>query len=76
MQFNAKKIIKKLQLLPDIEKEKVYDFVLVEGSKKLNAKAKRLARFGIRSIRKLQEWKKKANQTLLKSTKLRNELGI
>lgn len=72
----AKKIIKRIRLLPNDEKEKIYDFVLLEYSKNLSHREKRLARFGIQSIRKLQEWKKKANQTLAKSIELRNELGI
>lgn len=44
--------------------------------KLLNYKDRALARFGIKSIKKLKDLNKKLNKTLSKSTKLRNELGI
>lgn len=65
MRHNAKKIIRNFQVLPDIEK-----------TKDLDTKAKKLARFGVQSIKKLQELNKKGNRVLVKSMKLRNELGI
>ena len=76
MKHDAKKMIRNFQLLPDVEKDKVYSFILVKGIKDLNTKAKKLAKFGIQSIRKLQELNKRGNRTLSKSIKLRNELGI
>lgn len=76
MRHNAKKLIRNFQVLPDAEKNKVYDFVLIERTKDLSTKEKKLARFGLQSIKKLQELNKKGNRTLIKSIKLRNELGI
>ena len=74
MQFNAKKIIKKIQVLPSTEKDKVYNFVVLERSKDLSAEARRLIKFGVKSTKKLQDWNKAARQTLAKSKKFTNEL--
>ena len=56
MQFNARRIIKKVK------------------SKDMSTREKRLAIFGIKSIKKLQDWNKKARLTLIKSKKFTNGL--
>ena len=51
MQYNVRRIIKKIK------------------SKDMSTKEKKLAIFGIKSIKKLQDWNKKAKLTLIKSKK-------
>ena len=74
MEFDAKKIIKKIEVLPDSEKEKIYSFILQERSKDLSSEAKKLIKFGIQSVRKLQKWNKAGEQNLIKSRKFLNGL--
>ena len=74
MQSKTQKIIKKIQILPTAEKEKVYDFILLERAKNLNSEVKKLIRFGIKSARKLQDWSKVSKQTLSRSRKFLNGL--
>ena len=75
MKFNAKKIIKTIRLLPEDEKEKVFNFIILERSKNFSAKEKKIINFGIKSTSKLQLWNKKAQETLLKNKRFIHDLN-
>ena len=74
MKSNAKKIIKSIKLLPEEDKEKVYEFVVVERNKNADPKTKKLIKFGIKSLNDFRDWEKEAKATLEKSRKFTNEL--
>ena len=74
MQENTKKIIRSIRLLPEEEKEKVYEAFILRRTKNMDPKTKKLIKFGIKSLNSFRNWEKKARITLEKSRKFTNEL--
>jgi len=74
MKQDTKKIIKSIKALAEEDKEKIYEFVVLERNKNVDPKTKKLLKFGIKSLNDFRDWEKKAKATLEKSRKFTNEL--